>query len=345
MKSRVSRGKSKIKKLLTEGSRKIVILTHVNPDGDAIGSSLALCRVLKKMGHIVNVITPNVYPSFLQWMPGNSEITVFYNALKKARLMIQEAEIIFCLDFNDLTRIKQVTAPALESTAHKILIDHHPTQKYFTPMVYCDVNVSSTAELIYDFICSLGFRNFIDLETATCIYTGMMTDTGCFSYNSSNPYTYRVVAKLLEMGLDKDYAYAKVYDNFSGSRMRLLGYVLNEKMEIFEEYATAILSLTREEQKRFRFQAGDSEGFVNYPLSIKNIKFSVLFVEKEDHVKLSLRSKGSFQVNRFAELHFNGGGHPNASGGEMHAPMQEVLKKFRELLPQYKNELADEKVK
>ncbi|MFO7658241.1 MAG: bifunctional oligoribonuclease/PAP phosphatase NrnA [Bacteroidales bacterium] len=342
MKSRVSRGKSKIKGLLASGSKKIVIITHVNPDGDAIGSSLALCRVLKNMGHNAVVITPNVYPAFLQWMPGNNDIVVFYNALKKARLLILEAEIIFCLDFNDLTRIKQVNTLVQESKAHKILIDHHPTETYFTSLVYCDVNVSSAAELVYDFVFGLGFRNYFDLEAATCIYTGIMTDTGCFSYNSSNPYTYKVVAKLLEMGVDKDNANAEVYYNFSGSRMRLLGYVLNEKMEIFEEYSTAILSLTREEQKRYNFQAGDSEGFVNYPLSIKNIKFSVLFVEKEDHVKLSLRSKGSFAVNRFARQHFNGGGHPNASGGEMYAPLHEVLLKFRELIPLYKNELTNE---
>ncbi len=341
-KSRVKKGKSNIKKLLSEGKRKIVIIAHVNPDGDAIGSSLALGRILSNLGHETGIITPNVYPEFLQWMPGNSEIVIFNNAQKTARQLIQSSEIIFCLDFNNLSRVKQINELVEQSKATKVMIDHHPTEEFFTPIVYSDTNASSTAELIYDFIHELGFENAIDKEAATCLYAGIMTDTGCFSYNSSNPHTYKVVARLLEYGIDKDNVYYKVYDNFSGSRMKLLGYILNEKMEIYEKYNTAILSLTKEDQKRYKFQPGDSDGFVNYPLSIKNIRFSVLFVEKEDLIKLSLRSKGNFATNKFAEQHFNGGGHLNASGGENYASMEETLKKFRDILVTYERDLTNE---
>lgn len=327
--------------MLLAGNRKIAIVTHVNPDGDAIGSSLALSRILSNLGHTASIVTPNVYPEFLQWMPGNSNIIVFHNAEKTARNLIQSAEIIFCLDFNDLTRIKHINTLVEQSDAVKVMIDHHPTDKFFTPIIYSDTNASSTAELIYDYVLELGFEKVLDKDSATCIFAGIMTDTGCFSYNSSNPHTYRVVAKILEYGIDKDESYYKLYDNFSGNRMKLLGYVLNEKMEVFEEFHTAMLSITRAEQKKYNFKPGDSEGFVNYPLSIKNIWFSVFFIEKEDHVKLSLRSKGNFPVNKFAEMHFNGGGHLNAAGGEIYATLDEALLKFRDLLKQYQSELVN----
>ena len=340
--SRVRRGKSKIKRLLSGSKRKIAIITHINPDGDAIGSSLALGRLLSNLGHETGIITPNVYPEFLQWMPGNDEIVIFNHGQKKVRQLIQSAEIIFCVDFNNLSRVKQINELVDQSKALKVLIDHHPTKEYFTPVVYADINASSTAELIYDFMLEHGFKKAMDKDIATCLFAGIMTDTGCFSYNSSNPHTFKVVARLLDYGIDKDEAYYNVYDNFSGNRMKLLGYILNEKMEIFVKYSTAILSLTREEQKRYRFQPGDSEGFVNYPLSIKDIRFSVLFVEKEDHIKISFRSKGNFAVNKFAEQHFNGGGHLNASGGENYASMEETLEKFRDVLLIYKEELGNE---
>ncbi|NJK87557.1 MAG: hypothetical protein HC906_17845 [Bacteroidales bacterium] len=228
-----------------------------------------------------------------------------------------------------------------ESKAYKILIDHHPNPEDFCDFMYSDTSVSSTAELLYYFLLEVGYLNFLDVHSATCIFAGIMTDTGCFSYNSSNPDTYMVVQKMLGYGIEKDSIYYNVYDNFSANRMRLLGYILNEKMEVFPEFNTVLLSLTREEQKKYSFQPGDSEGFVNYPLSIKGIRFSAFFIEKEDHVKLSLRSKGNFSVNEFAGKHFNGGGHHNASGGEVNVSITDALQLFRDLLPKYKNELNE----
>ena len=342
LKSRVIRKINRIKELLNEDSKNIVISTHVNPDGDAIGSCLALSRILSFAGHKTDIITPNIYPDFLKWMPGNEQIVIFNNAQKAARQLIEDAGIIFCIDFNDLSRIKQINELVEKSTALKVLIDHHPTDHYFTDVVYYDINTSSTAELIFDFVQDLGFEKFIDTDTATCIYAGIMTDTGCFSYNSSIPHTYQVVASLLEYGIDKDMIYYSVYNNFSKDRMRLLGFALNNKMEVFQEYHTALISITRDEQKEYNFQPGDSEGFVNYPLSIKDIRFSALFVEKEDHVKMSFRSKGLFAVNNFARLHFNGGGHLNASGGEYSGTMDAALNEFRGLLAQYHKELTNE---
>ena len=342
LKSRVTKGKEKIRRLLNEPCKQIVIITHVNPDGDAIGSCLALSRILSFAGHSAGIITPNIYPDFLKWMPGNDQIVIFNNAQKAARRLIEEASIIFCLDFNDLSRIKQINELVEKSPALKVLIDHHPTDNYFGDVVYFDIHTSSTAELIFDFIQVLGFEKFIDADIATCIYAGIMTDTGCFSYNSSIPHTYQIVARLLEYGIDKDLIYYNTYDNFSIDRMRLLGFALNSRMEIFQEYHTALISITRAEQKEYNFHPGDSEGFVNYPLSIKNIRFSALFVEKEDHVKMSFRSKGLFAVNNFARLHFNGGGHLNASGGEYSGTMEAALNEIRGLLPQYQKELTDE---
>jgi phosphoesterase RecJ-like protein len=342
LKSRVVEEISRIKKLLHGECRNIAIITHVNPDGDAIGSCLALSRVLLSIGHKPGIITPNVYPDFLKWMPGNDQVIIFNNAQKTARQLIEAADIIFCIDFNDLSRIKGINELVGKSAALKVLIDHHPTENYFADVVYCDTNTSSTAELIFDFVQELGFEKVIDTDSATCIFAGIMTDTGCFSFNSSIPHTYKIVARLLECGIDKDMIYHKVYDNFSVDRMRLLGYVLYNKLEVFQEYRTALISLTRDEQKRYNFYPGDSEGFVNYPLSIKNIRFSVFFIEKEDHVKMSFRSKGLFAVNKFAELHFNGGGHINASGGEYRGKMDEAIQEFRELLARYHKELNDE---
>ena len=341
-KTRVIREIHKIKKLLDRNRKNITIITHVNPDGDAIGSCLALGRILSVAGHQTGIITPNMYPDFLKWMPGNDQVIVFTNAQKKARELVEKADVIFCIDFNDLSRVKQINELVEKSAALKVLIDHHPTENYFADVVYCDINTSSTAELIFDFVQELGYEKDIDTEFATCIFAGIMTDTGCFSFNSSIPHTYRVVAELLEYGIDKDMAYYNIYDNFSVDRMRLLGYALNNKMEIIQEFHTAVITLSREEQKKYKFQPGDSEGFVNYPLSIKGIKFSAFFIEKEDHVKMSFRSKGSFAVNKFAELHFKGGGHLNASGGEYSGTMESALNMFRAFLAQYHKELTDE---
>ena len=329
----------KIKSLLQKPSKRIVIITHINPDGDAMGSSLALFNILINMGHKTDVITPNDYPGFLHWLPGNNNVLVYSGNEEIALKKIMEAEIIFSIDFNDLKRIKQFSKSVKDTGAYKVMIDHHPDPVYFADCIINDINVSSTAELVHRFIVNLGFQKYINTEAATCLFTGIMADTGCFSYNSSNKNTYLAIADLLDYGFNKDEIYYRLYDNFTTDRMRLLGYTLNEKMEILPEFNTAIISLNKKELAKYKFQTGDSEGFVNYPLSIKNICFSALFIERDAHIKVSFRSKGNFAVNEFSEKHFNGGGHLNAAGGESYTTMEKTLEKFKKLLPAYKEKL------
>lgn len=332
--------KSEIRSLIENPSKKIAIITHVNPDGDAMGSSLGLYKIFRNIGHEVTVITPNPYPGFLHWLPGNDNVLVYPFDEKIASKKISEAEIIFNIDFNDLKRIKQFSKLLESSGAYKVIIDHHPEPVSFADLIIADVNVSSTAELVYLFIKDLKLQKFIDKDAATCLFTGIMSDTGCFSYNSSNKETYLVISELLDYGFNKDEIYYKLYDNFTANRMRLLGYALNEKMEVLPEYKTALISLSKEELVKYNFQTGDSESFVNYPLSIKNTCFSALFIERENHIKISFRSKGDFAVNEFAKKHFNGGGHLNAAGGESYTSLTEALKTFRDLLHEYKEQLV-----
>jgi phosphoesterase RecJ-like protein len=329
----------KIKSLLQKPSKRIVIITHINPDGDAIGSSLGLLNILVNAGHITDVITPNDYPGFLQWLPGNNNVLVYSENKEAALKKILEAEIIFSIDFNDLKRIKQFHKPVENSGAYKVMIDHHPDPEYFADCLINDVNVSSTAELVFNFIINLGFKKYVNKEAAVCLFSGIMADTGCFSYNSSNKNTYLVIADLLDYKFSKNEIYYRLYDNFTANRMRLLGYALNEKMEILPEYNTAIISLNKKELEKYKFRTGDSESFVNYPLSIKNICFSAFFIEREGHIKVSFRSKGDFAVNEFSKKHFNGGGHLNAAGGESYTTMKETLEKFKKLLPAYREKL------
>jgi phosphoesterase RecJ-like protein len=328
----------KIKELLSSHP-KIVVISHLNPDGDAIGSMLGLYQWLKKAGYEVSAISPNDFPRFLKWMPGQEEIILAEKKAPLAVKLIAEAGIIFSLDFNDPKRLGIMERPVQQSAAFKLLIDHHPDPVQFTEITLSDTHVSSTAELIYELIRELGDEVSIDASVAVCLYAGIMTDTGCFSYNSSRPRTFQVVAELLATGFDKNVAYAKTYDNFSVHRMQLLGYCLNRKMEILPGYHTAIVSLSREEQEKYQFEIGDSEGFVNYPLSIHGINFSVLFLEKKGYTKLSFRSKGTFKVNKMASMFFNGGGHDNAAGGEYSGTLDEALQRFREVLPLFQKEL------
>ncbi len=326
--------------LLENPPKRIAIITHVNPDGDAMGSSLGLFKVFRNIGHEVAVITPNVYPRFLHWLPGNDNVLVYPSDKETAIKKISGAEIIFNIDFNDLKRIKQFNKFLENSGAFKVIIDHHPEPVSFADLIIADINVSSTAELVYLFIKDLGLERFIDKDAATCFFTGIMSDTGCFSYNSSNKKTYLVISELLDYGLEKDGIYYRLYDNFTANRMRLLGYALNEKLEVLPEFKTAIISLNKDELVKYNFQTGDSESFVNYPLSIKDTCFSALFIERENHIKISFRSKGDFAVNDFAKKHFNGGGHLNAAGGESYTTLAETLQTFRDLLPQYKEQLV-----
>ena len=334
---------SNVEKVLQIPSRKIVILCHLNPDGDALGSSLALHRLFTRMGHHCHVISPNDYPVFLKWMPGSEQIIILKSEHKRAVEILKSGDLIFAVDFNEMKRFKDLKEAFDTSGAFKVLIDHHPGPLMKVDCMLSDTTASSTAELVYRFMIQAGFSRWMDKEMATCLFTGIMTDTGCFSYNSSNRGTWETVAELLDFGINKDEIYSLIYDNYSEHRMRLLGFSLNDRMEVFPEYHTGFIALSKEDMHKYHFEVGDSEGFVNYPLSIKGIRFSALFIENDDHVKMSFRSKGSFPVNEFSRDNFQGGGHRNASGGESIAGLTETVRLFRELLPKYKDKLmADE---
>jgi bifunctional oligoribonuclease and PAP phosphatase NrnA len=318
--------------------QKILIITHQNPDGDAIGSALGLYNALKGQGHQIDVMIPNQCPEFLTWMPGKQAITVFNQAVDKAKKIIENASLIFCVDFNSLPRIADVELPVRNSSAFKVLIDHHPQPEDFADICLSDTSVSSTAELIYEFIDVI-FPEKINLEAATCLFAGIYTDTGGFNHNSSTPRTFEIVAALLKLGINKDEIIGNIYDNYSEYRLRLMGYCLNDKMQVFGDFHTAYISLDKSEMDRFHFEKGDTEGFVNLPLSIKGICFSALFTENTDYIRISFRSKGSFDVNQFARDHFNGGGHRNAAGGKSYVSMSETLATFTHLLSTYKAQL------
>lgn len=318
----------------------ILLVTHTNPDGDAIGSLLGLYHYFTRNGFKTYAITPNNFPSFLQWLPGAGEIVRFSESGERAVEMINEADLIFNLDFNDPERLGKMEELILRSKAVKVLIDHHPYPKKFNRLEICETTASSTAELIYLLLKQLENKPFLTLEVAEALYTGIMTDTGCFSYNSSFGQTFRITADLLESGIDRDRIFDRVYNNFSEDRMRLAGFALSKKMVVLPEYSTAYIWLTRKELDQFHHILGDTEGFVNMPLSIIGIRFSALFIEKKDRVKISFRSKGNFPANLFAAKHFKGGGHHNAAGGESEATLDETVKQFERLLTDYEDQLS-----
>ncbi len=333
---------SKNKELLIDKKSKIVIVAHRNPDGDAMGAALALYNAFVQIGHEVNVVLPNMFAGFLRWMPGAADCLIYEYIPKKCDEIFQQCDVLFAVDFNDLSRVREFEKELGPLNCHKILIDHHPDPGHFADFMLSDTSVSSTCELVYLFLKSLDNSRLFTKDIAECIYTGIMTDTGCFSFNSSKRQTFEVVADLLDLGIDKDKIYDKVFDNYSYDRMRLLGNTLLNKMVVLEEYQAAFISLTQEEMKQFSFKVGDSEGFVNIPLSIKGVIFSALFTEKDNIVKVSLRSKGDFPVNEIARKFFNGGGHKNASGGESPKSLNETIELFKNLLPEYKSYLNND---
>jgi len=321
--------------------RKIVITTHQGPDGDAMGSSLALYMFLKKRGHDVTVVVPNDYPEYLHWLPSNCDVVNFMKQRQLGESLIEEAKYIFQLDYNVLGRSADMTRFLYKSKATRILIDHHPDPEMKCRYVFTNIHASSTCELLYCMLKRWDY-SLIDADITTCLYTGIMTDTGNFSYRSANVQTFLVAAELMKSGINRENIYDNVYNNYSENRVRLQGFCLNEKMEVFPQYRTALISLNLEEQHRFGFVIGDTEGFVNIPLSIKGIRFSAFFLEKEDKTKMSFRSTGNFSVNDFSKKHYDGGGHLNAAGGDSKIPMNVLIQQFRELLPNYEKELNDE---
>jgi phosphoesterase RecJ-like protein len=323
-----------------ETSKNIVIIGHRNPDGDAMGSTLGLKHYLDKKGHHTTVVIPNGYPDFLHWLPGAENTYRFDRQNSQSQKAINSSEIIFLLDFNAFHRVGYDMQSTLEKYPNDFaMIDHHQ-QPDEVKYMYSDVNICATCQMVYQFIEMNNDLELIDEEIATCLYTGIMTDTGSFRFRSTTSSTHRIIADLIDKGAQNNKIHNNVYDSNSYGRLLLLGQALSN-LQIFPEYKTAFITLTEAEKKKFDFQKGDSEGVVNYALSLKGIIFAAIFIEDTEQktIKISFRSKGCLSVNQFSRNHFNGGGHDNAAGGKFDGSMKEAIQLFKELLPTYENEL------
>lgn len=326
-------------KLMLSTPSRIVITTHHRPDGDAMGSSLAMYNYLLLKGHSVTVITPSDYPDFLNWLPGNEHVINFEYAQEKAMEIIKQAKLIICLDYNSLNRTEKMEALLSASVAKKVLIDHHLFPEDVFEYVFSYPAASSTSELVFQFIEALGDVKMINKEIAESIYCGIMTDTNSFRYASMKSDTHRIIASLMDAGAENHKIHENVYDSSTENRLRLLGYSLKEKLCVLNEFRTAYIGLSEAELKMFNFKSGDTEGLVNYALSIEGIKMAAFFSEKEGMVKISFRSKGEFSVQELSSVHFSGGGHRNASGGRSQSSLDEAIDKFLKILPQYRESL------
>ncbi|MEN0005671.1 MAG: bifunctional oligoribonuclease/PAP phosphatase NrnA [Bacteroidota bacterium] len=314
----------------------IVIVTHRNPDGDAIGSSLGLRHFLEQDQHSVKVITPSEYPSFLNWMDGIHDIIIYDIEPEETQRVLKKADIVFCLDFNGLDRIDKVGDIIATLQVPKVMIDHHLFPEPFVDFMLSDTSASSTCELVYDFICMLDRRRNIDLRIGESLFTGILTDTGSFKYATS-PKLFRIVGDLIELGVDDYKLQDYIFNSQKEKNLRLLGHCLANRMEILHEYHTGIIYLTKEDYSNFDIQRGDTEGIVNYILKLKGIKMAAFIMEQPTIVKISLRSKGEFSVQEIAKRHFKGGGHKNAAGGASFQGLEATIRKFRELLPRYQH--------
>ncbi len=319
-------------------AKNICIIPHVNADGDAIGSAVGLYEIIKNINSNVRVFSPGDFPSFLKWLPGADDIDIYKT---KKKNFPEDADLLICVDFNEPGRAGELKDFLINTNAFKILIDHHPNPADFADLIISDTSYSSTAELVYRLINITSYNEYINLDFATNIYAGIMTDTGSFNFGSSNPETFRAVAELLELGVNKDMVFSKIYDEFSFNRMRFLGHALLNNMTYLPEYNTAYIAISAKDRKDFKEQIGDTENFVNFPLSISGCKFAAIFIEREKFIKISFRSKGDFSAGEFCRKHFNGGGHKNASGGESHKSLEETIKDFTELLKRYSEELKN----
>ncbi len=331
----------KVKALISQ-SKEIVITTHYRPDGDAMGSSLGLYNYLIKKGCNVNVITPSDYPDFLYWLPSNRQVINFESAHKTAEGLLEKADLIFCLDFNWLSRVEKMEPLLRSSSAKKVLIDHHLEPEKVYDCSFSFTQACSTCELIYRFIDAMGDLDLIDAQIAECLYCGIMTDTNSFRYSSMKADVHRIIASLMEAGAENYKIHERIYDVSTENRLRLLGFSLKEKLIVLPEFSTAYIALSEAELEMFNYKSGDTEGLVNYALSINGIRFAAFFSEREGKIKISFRSKGDFSVKEFSGKYFNGGGHKNASGGASNEPLKATVKKFADLLPIYKEELNKE---
>jgi len=330
-------------KALLSSPKNIVIVPHRNPDGDAMGASLAMYYYLKKKGHNATVVAPNDYPSFLKWLPGSKDVFKFDMQNRQSKSAIDEASIVFLLDFNALHRVgsdMQNTLEAFDGTY--IMIDHHQEPDAIAKYLYSDISICSTCQMVYHFLEKLSDVDVVDADIATCLYTGIMTDTGSFRFPSTTSTTHRIIADLIDKGAENAKIHNDVYDASSYSKIQLLGRALSN-MKVIKDLKTAYISLSQDELNEFNYQKGDTEGVVNYALSLEGIIFAVIFIEDVEQkiVKISLRSKGKFSVNKFSRAHFDGGGHDNAAGGKSHESLDATISNFLKILPDYKNELIN----
>jgi len=333
-----------LKTLLSE-KKNIVITIHRGPDGDAMGSALGLYNILLQNGHNVSIISPNDYASFLHWLPGNEKVIVFTKQENKAIEETQNADLIFLLDFGQMNRLDTYANVVANANAKKVMIDHHQEpDESISDILFSDVTACATAQIVFEIIDSLDWKYLINKEVAECLYTGIMTDTGSFKYSSTTERTHHIIAELIGKGANNSKIHDLVYDNFSENRVKLLGYCLYQKLLFFKENNSAIISLTAEELERFNFQKGDTEGVVNYALTIEDVIFAVFIAEKEGMVKLSLRSKGDFKVNEIAKKYFNGGGHMNAAGGISDVSVEKTIEILKKIFEEYKTQLNNTKL-
>ncbi|WP_041537152.1 DHH family phosphoesterase [Pseudopedobacter saltans] len=325
-----------LKDLLAE-PRRIVITTHHRPDGDAMGSSLGLFNYFIQKGHYVKVVAPTDYPYFLHWLPNNPEVIIYTEKEEESKKLVADAELIFCLDFNTLSRINELGEEVRKSAAKKVMIDHHLEPEGFDDFRHWSISACATAQLVYDFIVNdLKDGKFINKDVATCLYTGIMTDSGSFRFPTVTSDLHRIVANLIDAGAENWRIHQLVYDNSTEGRLKFLGYCLSSKLEVLREFNTAIIYISKEEIRKFNIQVGETEGIVNYALSINGIRLAAFIVERDDKVKLSLRSTGDFPANEICKRYFDGGGHRNAAGGQSDLPLIEVVEKFKSILPEYK---------
>ncbi|SDW33434.1 phosphoesterase RecJ domain-containing protein [Aequorivita viscosa] len=329
-----------VKELLVK-PQNIVVVGHKNPDGDAIGSCLGLSFLLNSLGHKATVLMPNDFPDFLKWMPGVDDIIIYEKETQKSLDILEQTDLIFTLDFNSLDRVGDLQKPLENSKAQFVMIDHHQQPAAYAVATYSDVSMSSTAEMVFHFIEAIGKSEMLSKEIATNLYTGIMTDTGSFRFPSTTPTTHRIVARLIEAGAESATIHQNVFDTNSAERLKLLGVALNN-LNILPDYNTAYITLSQKELDEHNFKKGDTEGFVNYALSVSGVVFAVIFIENkhENIVKMSLRSKGDFSVNHFARNHYSGGGHNNAAGGKSSQSLNKTVTEFISILPRYKDELT-----
>ncbi|MFN8248003.1 MAG: bifunctional oligoribonuclease/PAP phosphatase NrnA [Ferruginibacter sp.] len=321
--------------------RKVVITMHQKPDGDAMGSTLGLFHFLKDFGHDVTVISPTNWASFLNWMPGAKAVLDYERDTERSNQLLEKAEWLFCLDFNTASRTKRMEEALLKSPAQRILIDHHeaPQTEIFTYGI-SNTAKSSTAEMVYDFIVESGYTDKINKEVAECLYAGVMTDTGSFRFPSSSASVHRMIASLKEMGLEHSIIHESLFDNFSENRFRFIGNVLLNRMEVFYEYNTALIAVPQADLIRYDIKTGDTEGLVNFPLSIEGIRLAAIIIDRGEERKCSFRSKGNFDVNTFARKYFNGGGHYNAAGGSSKEPLDAAVNAFIKAMKENRDQLS-----